>query len=77
MLLIIKNADYTTGQIMDIADKLEEAEDQLGKGGFIGNYELYDTPKSSEDKLFKACKDRFLIEILSLNPIMKTLLICL
>jgi hypothetical protein len=45
---------------LDIADKLEEAESQLGKGGFVGNYEFLDSPKHFEDKLYKACKDRFL-----------------
>ena len=53
-----KNADYTTGQIFDIADKLEEAESQLGKGSFAGTFDFPDSSKNSEDKLSKACKDR-------------------
>jgi COP9 signalosome complex subunit 5 len=53
-----KNADYTTGQIFDIADKLEEAESQLGKGNFAGTFDFPDSSKNSEDKLSKACKDR-------------------
>lgn len=53
----LKNADYTTGQIFDIADKLEEAEAQLGKGSFVGTFDFPDSSKQSEDKLSKACKD--------------------
>ncbi len=58
LIYLIKNADYTTGQIFDIADKLEEAESQLGKGNFAGTFDFPDSLKNSEDKLSKACKDR-------------------
>ena len=58
ILIKKKNADYTTGQIFDIADKLEEAESQLGKGNFTGTFDFSDSSKNSEDKLSKACKDR-------------------
>ena len=58
MKFFLKNADYTTGQIFDIADKLEEAESQLGKGNFVGTYEFTDIGKQNEDKLSKVCKDR-------------------
>jgi COP9 signalosome complex subunit 5 len=54
----LKNADYTTGQILDIADKLEEAESQLGKGSFAGTFDFPDNTKVTEDKLSKVCKDR-------------------
>ena len=54
-----QNAEYTTGQIFDIADKLEEAESQLGKGSFAGTFDFPDNSKQTEDKLSKACKDRF------------------
>ena len=53
-----QNADYTTQQIFDIADKLEEAESQLGKGSFAGTFDFPDSSKPFEDKLTKACKDR-------------------
>lgn len=56
--LKIQNADYTTGQIFDIADKLEEAESQLGKGSFVGTFDFPEATKQSEDKLLKVCKDR-------------------
>ena len=44
-----QNADYTTGQIFDISDKLEEAESQLGKGNFVGTFEFSDLAKQKED----------------------------
>ncbi|CAH1773412.1 unnamed protein product [Owenia fusiformis] len=50
---LITNADYTTGQIFDLADKLEQSEGQLGRGGFMLGME----DKKSEDKLDKATKD--------------------
>lgn len=56
--MCFKNADYTTGQIFDIADKLEEAEAQLGKGGFVGALDFPESTQLSEDKLLKVCKDR-------------------
>lgn len=59
--LIEQNAEYTTGQIFDIADKLEEAESQLGKGNFVGTFDLSESgsiSKQNEDKLSKVCKDR-------------------
>ena len=55
---MLTNADYTTGQIFDIADKLEEAESQLGKGNFSSTFDFPDSSKHSEDKLSKACQDR-------------------
>ena len=39
----------------------------MGKGGFLGNYEFLDSPKHLEDKLFKACKDRFVSLVKTLN----------
>lgn len=50
-----QNADYTTGQIYDLADKLEQSEAQLGRGGFMLGMDSQD--KKSEDKLAKATKD--------------------
>lgn len=52
---LVTNADYTTGQIFDLADKLEQAETQLGRGGFVMGMDTHD--KKSEDKLSKATKD--------------------
>ena len=51
----LQNADYTTGQIFDLADKLEQSETQLGRGGFMLGMETQD--KKTEDKLAKATKD--------------------
>nr|KAG5701163.1 hypothetical protein BaRGS_023272 [Batillaria attramentaria] len=48
------NADYTTGQIFDLADKLEQSEGQLGRGGFMLGMDTQE--KKSEDKLAKAAR---------------------
>ena len=53
--LSLQNADYTTGQIFDLADKLEQSETQLGRGGFMLGIDSQE--KKSEDKLAKATKD--------------------
>ncbi|KAL5016332.1 hypothetical protein ScPMuIL_005921 [Solemya velum] len=52
---LITNADYTTGQVFDLADKLEQSEVQLGRGGFMLGMDSHE--KKSEDKLVKATKD--------------------
>ncbi|XP_013378701.1 COP9 signalosome complex subunit 5 [Lingula anatina] len=52
---LLTNADYTTGQIFDLADKLEQSEIQLGRGGFMLGVDSHD--KKAEDKLAKATKD--------------------
>ncbi|KAJ8306213.1 hypothetical protein KUTeg_016758 [Tegillarca granosa] len=52
---LLTNADYTTGQVFDLADKLEQSEVQLGRGGFILGMDSHE--KRSEDKLLKATKD--------------------
>lgn len=51
-----KNADYTTGQVFDLSEKLEQSEAQLGRGSFMLGLETHD--KKSEDKLAKATRDR-------------------
>jgi COP9 signalosome complex subunit 5 len=56
---LLTNADYTTQQIFDIADKLEEAESQQGKGSFAGAFDFPDSSKPFEDKLSKVCKDMY------------------
>lgn len=53
---LITNADYTTGQIFDLSDKLEQSEVCLGRGGFIvAGTDPHE--KRTEDKLGKATKD--------------------
>ena len=52
---LFQNADYMTGQVFDLADKLEQSEAQLGRGGFMIGIDSHD--KKSEDKLAKATKD--------------------
>ncbi|KAL3867742.1 hypothetical protein ACJMK2_040600 [Sinanodonta woodiana] len=52
---LLTNADYTTGQIFDLSDKLEQSEAQLGRGGFMLGMETQE--KKSEDKLAKATTD--------------------
>lgn len=53
---LLTNADYTTGQIFDLSDKLEQSEAALGRGGFmLGGTDPHE--KRTEDKLLKATKD--------------------
>ncbi|GFR58721.1 COP9 signalosome complex subunit 5 [Elysia marginata] len=51
---LLTNADYTTGMVFDLSEKLEQSESQLGRGGLIGT-DAQD--KKTEDKLTKATKD--------------------
>lgn len=51
----IANAEYTTGQIFDLSEKLEQSEAQLGRSGFMLGMDAFE--KKSEDKLSKATKD--------------------
>ncbi len=48
------NADYITGQINDVADKLEQAESHLGRTSFLP---LPEQDRKQDDKLAKAAKD--------------------
>lgn len=53
---LLTNADYTTGQIFDLSDKLEQSEAAVGRSGFmLGGSDPLD--KRTEDKLMKATKD--------------------
>lgn len=52
----LQNADYTTGQVFDLSEKLEQSEAQLGRGSFMLGLESHD--RKSEDKLAKATRDR-------------------
>ncbi|KAK2184721.1 hypothetical protein NP493_255g01029 [Ridgeia piscesae] len=52
---LITNAEYTTCQVFDLAEKLEQSEAQLGRGGFMLGMDVHE--KKSEDKLAKATKD--------------------
>ncbi|CAI9727182.1 COP9 signalosome complex subunit 5 [Octopus vulgaris] len=51
----LANAEYTTGQIFDLSEKLEQSEAQLGRCGFMLGMDAFE--KKSEDKLSKATKD--------------------
>ncbi|KAF5278433.1 hypothetical protein FQA39_LY05922 [Lamprigera yunnana] len=53
---LLTNADYTTGQIFDLSEKLEQSEAALGRGSFmVGGSDPHE--KRTEDKLLKATKD--------------------
>ncbi|KAF4803164.1 COP9 signalosome complex subunit 5 [Turdus rufiventris] len=58
---LLTNADYTTGQVFDLSEKLEQSEAQLGRGSFMLGLETHD--KKSEDKLAKATRDSFSEEL--------------
>ncbi|KAG1705078.1 COP9 signalosome complex subunit 5 [Nymphon striatum] len=51
---LITNADYTTCQVFDLSDKLEQADSQLGRMGYMSGDP---GEKKTEDKLLKATKD--------------------
>lgn len=51
---LLTNAYYTTGQISDLSEKLENSESQLGRGAFML---ASDHDKKAEDKLSKATRD--------------------
>lgn len=53
---LLTNTDYTTGQIFDLSEKLEQSESSLGRGPFVvsgGDM----NEKRTEDKLTKATRD--------------------
>nr|QBH74039.1 jun activation domain binding protein [Isotomurus palustris] len=52
---LLTNAEYTTGQIFDLSDKLEQSENSLGRSGIIIGTDPHE--KKGEDKLSKATKD--------------------
>ncbi|UYV71640.1 COPS5 [Cordylochernes scorpioides] len=57
---LLTNADYTTGQVFDLSDKLEQAETQLGRGGGGGGgfvLTLDPHEKRNDDRLAKASRD--------------------
>ncbi|KAL4630933.1 COP9 signalosome complex subunit 5-like [Arapaima gigas] len=52
---LVTNFNYTTGQVLDLSDKLEQAESQLGRGNFVPCMDQQD--RKCEDKLAKATRD--------------------
>ncbi|XP_050456368.1 COP9 signalosome complex subunit 5 isoform X1 [Cataglyphis hispanica] len=52
---LLTNADYTTGQIFDLSDKLEQSESALGRGFVLGGTDPHD--RSTVEKLIKATRD--------------------
>lgn len=52
---LLTNTDYTTGQIFDLSDKLEQSEQALGRGYVFGGIEPHD--RGTVDKLIKATRD--------------------
>lgn len=52
---LLTNTDYTTGQIFDLSDKLEQSEQALGRGFVLGGIDSLD--RSTVDKLVKATRD--------------------
>lgn len=51
---LLSNAEYTTGQIFDLSEKLEQSESSLSRGYFLG---ADGNDKRNEDKLTKATRD--------------------
>ena len=66
--LLITNSEYTTGQINDLAAKLDSWDTNSGRGGYSLNQDGAD--KKAEDKLSKATKDSCKITTEVLHGIM-------
>ncbi|KAF8792345.1 COP9 signalosome complex subunit 5-like [Argiope bruennichi] len=69
---LLTNADYTTGQVFDLSDKLEQSENQLGRCGFVLGMDPHE--KKSEDKLAKATKDSCKITIEVIHGLMSQII---
>lgn len=69
---LLTNADYTTGQVFDLSDKLEQSESQLGRGGFVLGIDPHE--KRSEDKLAKATKDSCKTTIEAIHGLMSQII---
>ncbi|XP_076826088.1 COP9 signalosome complex subunit 5-like [Clavelina lepadiformis] len=65
---LLTNADYMTGQIVDLSEKLENAETQLNRIGSMYSFDAHD--KKSEDKLSKATKDSKKLTIEGIHGLM-------
>lgn len=52
---LLTNADYTTEQIFDLSDKLEQSEVALGRGFVLGGIDPHD--RATVEKLIKATRD--------------------
>ncbi|GFQ85392.1 COP9 signalosome complex subunit 5 [Trichonephila clavipes] len=69
---LLTNADYTTGQVFDLSDKLEQSETQLGRCSFVLGMDPHE--KKSEDKLAKATKDSCKITIEVIHGLMSQII---
>lgn len=65
-----QNREYTTQQVCDLSDKLEQSESQLNRGGFIG----IDSNDKREDKLTKASKDSCKTTIEAIHGLMSQMI---
>lgn len=60
---IKKNAEYNTGQVSDLSEKLEQAESSLGRAALVAPYtssggvSSASEDRRSEDRLAKAARD--------------------
>lgn len=64
VLFAAQNADYTTGQVSDLSEKLEQAESSLGRAALVGSGVVSGgaggpafEERRSEDRLAKAARD--------------------
>ena len=65
---LLTNAEYMTGQVVDLSEKLEHAEAQLNRS--TSNYSFDPHDKKSEDKLTKAAKDSKKLTIEAVHGLM-------
>jgi len=66
---VLTNREYTAGQITDLADKLEQAENQLSHSGRMGGYSMPDK-KKEDSQLGKLTKDSAKVAIEQITGVM-------
>ncbi|XP_065843322.1 COP9 signalosome complex subunit 5-like [Oscarella lobularis] len=65
---LLTNGDYTTGQVLDLSEKLEQAEQQVGHGS--GFSVVTDLEKKEETKLARATRDSSKLTIEAIHGLM-------
>jgi len=65
---LLTNAEYMTGQVVDLSNKLEQAETQLNRTGAV--YVVDTSDRKAEDKLTKASKDSKKLTIEAIHGLM-------
>uniref|UniRef100_A0A8C9S0T1 COP9 signalosome complex subunit 5 n=1 Tax=Scleropages formosus TaxID=113540 RepID=A0A8C9S0T1_SCLFO len=65
---LLTNLEYTTGQVLDLSEKLEQSESQLGRGSVVPSADPRD--RKTDDKLAKATRESCKTTIEVINGLM-------